>query len=472
MNFYELYQLINEYGENLITNLIEKFKKEEPGLTPTIIKNYIDRFERIKNNLPEKDINKYSWKDLENAVDGYQTKDKIKAGKLDPTVTDANLLYNQNGIRIYLGKDKKSCIRYGNGYTFCISARGKESMYGYYRVSNRGTPYFIFNDNLPKENINHVLVLFVYNKAKKRWNSRYSITNALNKGEKFYEKLQDIINQHPWLKPITNFVDDIDKGDLKAEPLEEIEYMLESEWSESEVISLDMGDEFNRLSKQGFLSKWKFSELFENMSPQEIKDFLNNDLKVANVGLFYNNDSVFSGKRAYDQFFATYRNNTDDILKKIKEKTSEHLQYFKYKESENLEYQTKIAKALNFKFKTVDAYLNNYSGEGWMLKYDDGEGANVKFRDIENNLYFLAKTVDISHIILTDINKDKIEDLLKIKIKRNKILNWLKAQSEETLDKILYYRDKPHKVPPLFYETLIKTANFTDFVGKFMEMNS
>ena len=138
MNFYKLYNLLNEYGQSLIETLTQKFQQEEPGLTPTIIRNYIDRFERIKNNLQEKDITKYSWKDLENAVDGYQPKQRIKAGTLDPTVTDANLLYNQNNVRIYLGKDKKSCIRYGNGYSFCISARGKDNMYGHYRITKKG----------------------------------------------------------------------------------------------------------------------------------------------------------------------------------------------------------------------------------------------------------------------------------------------------------------------------------------------
>ena len=62
MNFYKLYNLINEYGQSLIQTLVEKFQKEVPTLTPTIIRNYIDRFDRIKNNLTEKDITKYNWK--------------------------------------------------------------------------------------------------------------------------------------------------------------------------------------------------------------------------------------------------------------------------------------------------------------------------------------------------------------------------------------------------------------------------
>jgi hypothetical protein len=34
MNFYQLYNLINEYGQSLIQTLIEKFQKEVPTLTP------------------------------------------------------------------------------------------------------------------------------------------------------------------------------------------------------------------------------------------------------------------------------------------------------------------------------------------------------------------------------------------------------------------------------------------------------
>jgi hypothetical protein len=231
MNFYQLYNLLNEYGQTLIQTLIEKFQQEVPTLTPTIIKNYIDRFDRIKNNLPEKDITKYSWRDLENVVDSHQTKNKIKAGKLDPTATDANLLYNQDGLRIYLGKDKKSCVKYGNGYTFCISARGENNMYNHYRVREKGTPYFIFNDNLPKEDDRHLMVLFVY-APPNNWSGnryqRYSVTLATNKGEKTYDKLDKIIDLYPWVKPIEKFVDDGNKGTVSVETFEILEDWLKA----------------------------------------------------------------------------------------------------------------------------------------------------------------------------------------------------------------------------------------------------
>jgi hypothetical protein len=452
MNFYKLYNLINEYGQSLIETLTQKFQQEEPGLTPTIIRNYIDRFDRIKNNLPEKDITKYSWKELENTVDGYQPKQRIKAGTLDPTVTDANLLYNQNKVRIYLGKDKKSCVKYGNGYSFCISARGKDNMYGHYRIGKRGTPYFIFNDNLPKEDPDHVLVLFVYDIPPDRREymtrnekARYTITNALNKGDESYSNLELIVYDYPWLKPITNFVDDTSKGIIKAEPLEEIEHRLEDEWSELSSYVLDMGFEFNTLAKMGYLRSWIVMEFFEKSTVREIKDFLNNDSEIASVFMRYEDYHQSSG--GHDHFFLFYK-NTGDILKQIKAAASEALEEdFEYKKSDS-EYKEKIAKALKFKFKTRAGYLNNFTDEGAADKYDDGQAANVKFEiESKNYEYFFAKVVNVSNFVRTEENVKKIENLSKFKIKQNKISNWLKLQSKETLERILSLYDS-HELRP------------------------
>jgi hypothetical protein len=473
MNFYKLYNLLNEYGQSLIQTLIEKFKQEQPGLNSTIIRSYIDRFDRIKNNLTEKDITKYSWKDLENAVDGYQPKQRIKAGTLDPTVTDANLLYNQNNVRIYLGKDKKSCVRYGNGYSFCISARGKDNMYGHYRISKRGTPYFIFNDNLPKEDPDHVLVLFVYDIPPDRREymtrnekARYTITNALNKGDESYSNLELIVYDYPWIKPITNFVDD-DMGDVKAEPLEEIEYRLEDEWSELSSYVLDMGFEFNTLAKMGYLRSWIVMDLFEKSTVQEMKDFLNNDSEIASVFMRYDGYHQSSGGK--DHFFLFYK-NTGDILKQIKAAASEALEEdFEYKKSDS-EYKEKIAKALEFKFKTRAGYLNNFTDEGDVSMYDDGEAANVKFEiESKNYEYFFAKVVNVSNFVRTEENVKKIDNFSKRKIKQNKISNWLKIQSKETLDQILSLYDS-HELRPEQLKKHTGIETMTEFVSKFMEM--
>jgi hypothetical protein len=433
MNFYKLYNLINEYGQSLIQTLIEKFQKEEPALTPTIIKGYIDRFDRIKNNLQEKDITKYTWKDLEIAVDSYQPKQRIKAGTIDPTVTDANLLYNQDGIRIYLGLDKKSCIKYGNGYSFCISARGDNNMYSHYRVKKRGTPYFIFNDNLPKtkENPNHVLVLFVYDippdssYMTRNERARYTITNALNKGEKHYNSINYVVSDYPWTKPITNFVDDENKGTVEIDPLEMLENLLSHELSEMKDYGFYLS-----VNASGYIENI-LKELFTNSSPQEYKDFLDNKSDVAFVSVFSSGYGWYDD--AEDDFMLFYK-SADDILKELKERSTKYVgedfeiegSYEKVKED--------IINALKFKFSNpADALkrLDNFVvGEDGVF----GVYGKSSYRDsysvkISSPREFVANIVDK--------NKDELNKLNEYKLKYNKVNNWIQTQSKEKLKQIV-----------------------------------
>jgi hypothetical protein len=435
MNFYKLYNLLNEYGQSLIQTLIEKFKLEEPALTPNIIKDYIDRFERIKNNLPEKDITKYSWKDLEIAVDSYQPKQRIKAGTIDPTVTDANLLYNQDGIRIYLGLDKKSCIKYGNGYSFCISSRGHNNMYSHYRVKKRGTPYFIFNDKLPKENPDHVLVLFVYDPPDRSsvWDtymtrnksSRYTITNALNKGEEPYDAINYVISYYPWLKPIKNFVDDENKGTVDIDPLEMLENLLSNELSEMKdygfYLSVDASGHIQNILK----------ELFTNSSPQEYKDFLDNKSDVAFVSVFSTGYGWYDD--AEDDFMLFYK-SADDILKELKERSTKYVgedfeiegSYEKVKED--------IINSLKFKFSNpADALkrLDNFvvGEDGVFGVFGKSSYRDSYFVKISSPREFVANIVDE--------NKDELNKFNEYKLKYNKVISWIKSQSKEKLKEIV-----------------------------------
>jgi hypothetical protein len=198
--------ILNEYNEKLVNKLIDKFKQEKPNLGAELIKTYIDRFSQIKNspNVSNKDITQYSWKELETIVDSNQPK-RIKAGKLnnDGNPTDANLVYNNNKLRIYLGESKKACIKYGNGYSFCISARGEGNAYDQYRYGELGTPYFVFDDTKTSEMKNngefidpdHLIVLFIYDKK-----PRYSVTTAKNDGEEYYDYFQTIEREYPRLE--------------------------------------------------------------------------------------------------------------------------------------------------------------------------------------------------------------------------------------------------------------------------------
>jgi hypothetical protein len=140
------------------------------------------------------------------------TPKRIKAGKINKGEIDANLIYNQDNLRVYLGKDKKSCIKYGTGYSFCISTRGSRNYYDQYREEN-GTPYFIFDDNKTSEKDNddefidptHLLVVFA------DIDSTYTVTQADNNDDgKWYRSFNELVSSYPRLSKLKNILQYMD----------------------------------------------------------------------------------------------------------------------------------------------------------------------------------------------------------------------------------------------------------------------
>jgi hypothetical protein len=236
--------ILNELSEKAIQQLIEKFSKET-SLSPEGIRRYIERFKQIQNspNVKKKDPFEYTWKEFEQVVDANRKKD-IKAGKIDPTAEDANKVYDKNNLRVYVGKTKEACIKYGNGYSFCISSRGEDNMYASYRLEFFledwynlifNTPYFVFNDSLSSEqkpngdfvDPDHLLVIFIgikpgitkdrefYSQLNKPEEIKYlqdingvsfSVTNANNTGERYFESFGEMINEYPWVKVLKDVI--------------------------------------------------------------------------------------------------------------------------------------------------------------------------------------------------------------------------------------------------------------------------
>ena len=223
--------ITEEYSEKVIEQLLDKFTTQT-NVDRYKIKNYIKIFDKIKNgpNISKKDIFAYTLPELEEVVLNYMKKDTPKSYKGD---SDLDLIYNRNGLQIYVGETKEKCIRYGDGYNFCISSHGKENLYHDYRYDRNGTPYFIFNRDLDSsKNSNdsggktfidphHLIVLFVHpitNLPDDRFKDfdeddkeddedvdygkdlYYSITTADNRGEANYLYFESIVNLYPWLK--------------------------------------------------------------------------------------------------------------------------------------------------------------------------------------------------------------------------------------------------------------------------------
>jgi hypothetical protein len=489
MNFYQLYNILNEYGQNLIETLTKKFQSESPGLSSTTIAGYIDKFDRIKNNLPNKDINTYSWKELEEAVDGYGGSKRIKAGKLDTNTADPNLLYNQNKIKIYLGKNRNSCIRYGEGYTFCISARGKDSIYGHYRIDKQGTPYFIFNENLPHNDNRHLIVLFVYNASLMNIVSRYSITLADNMGDKNYNTLERIIKDYPWIKPIANFVEDDNsgvaaKGHVDAEPLEHILYLLERDFWK------DVREKFNFFSAGGHTvpsglptelaakeSVWIYEnaarDMIKESSPNDLQRLLQNDLKPATAYVYSINKfkknhkellmNLKSGEHKREEYFlepakmpgmGEYRrfnpcdnisflyNKPSELIKNIKKVVKDTLEYLNEYEShgdEPLYSEETIQEILNRVENYKEDFIQKLNDNKEVPLHEIKTSKNIKELNPVYIPYFAIHLFSPKKIILDMIDKNKnvFNKLNEIKRKHNKQVSWLKNLSDEKLNNIL-----------------------------------
>ena len=141
-------RILNElFSQKLVDNLITKFKEQDPGLKDDVVNFYIDRFQQIKDSpkVQNKDITTYSWQELKELVDYNQPEEP------NIEIQGSDLLYNKEGIKVYLANTKRACVKYGTGYNFCISSRGHDNQYEDYRYNHRQTIYFVVDENKSKE---------------------------------------------------------------------------------------------------------------------------------------------------------------------------------------------------------------------------------------------------------------------------------------------------------------------------------
>lgn len=231
MNLHRIKEVVKvllneEYSEKVLIKLVDKFKSENPEVDTETIQDYIKRFDQIKNgpNITNKDISTYTFDELESAVIDSVRVIKPKSFKGSD---DLSLVYNGDGLNIFLADTKEKCIKYGEGYTFCISAHGEDNRYDEYRFDMFGTPYFIFNHRMSSSkddesgdywDPDHLMVLFVYEAPPtqapddyvdytedkemqfKNMTHYYSVSDAENKGETFYMNFSTIETYFPHLK--------------------------------------------------------------------------------------------------------------------------------------------------------------------------------------------------------------------------------------------------------------------------------
>jgi hypothetical protein len=188
----KLTQLLNEYAQKVVNDLITKYKVENPKLTDddieTIKKDYINRFEELKSSpkVDEKDITKYSFQQLKKLVDSFPSK-KEKSSNNNVEFPQTNLIYNKAPLQIYHGSNERACIKIKGDFaaTWCISRGTGGNMYNGYRYA--GTePSFYFVKNL--ERLNKIEEIeddkYCFFVVQRNNQGNYIVTSAKNDGDR------------------------------------------------------------------------------------------------------------------------------------------------------------------------------------------------------------------------------------------------------------------------------------------------
>jgi len=273
---------------------LEKFKKEKPELGDQQIKYYIDKFsdKQSSNVFQKKDIFQYKFDELEKLIDANFPSDVSK--KTDDDEVDfkgsEDVIYNQNGLLILLGDLKEKCIRYGKGYSWCISRTDSSNMFFSYRMRlNEPVFYFVFDEDKPKEDIYHAIVIYINNQGD------YYVATSNNPGDKEMS-WSEIEKIQPKLKGLQKLFKHIPltaeeredykrfKNRISYEEYDKLNYTDKEKYI---GFSHDLSEDQVRVTPKELLSKYATTtpgknipkEIEKSLSPSDQKKLKDNRLK-------------------------------------------------------------------------------------------------------------------------------------------------------------------------------------------------
>ena len=161
----------------------------------------------LKNNLYY-DPNNWRWAEFEQMLDYLFPSQKQSTGEEENTATtDADKVYDKDGIEIYKGDDVHKCISYNptdpntnlKKYSWCVTQPGNTNYDSYRFAENQPTFYFVFDRNKPSTGQKgrfddkwHVFVVQVLANE-----SGYKLTSANNDRDTQVKTWEDISNVVP-----------------------------------------------------------------------------------------------------------------------------------------------------------------------------------------------------------------------------------------------------------------------------------
>lgn len=190
-------QILLEISDKVKSDMREKYKEKDPNLTDDQIDFYLDRWDRYVQSFPpnKRDITKISFRELERLIDHAETVSQLKGRAKQEYDFDLgdDLLYDKDNLVIYRGDAREKCIRYGEGYTWCISRKDSSNLYYSYRMGNdQPIFYFVFDKNRDVSDPFHAVVVHVLQ------DGRFKLTTAPNAGDRNIS-WEEIVSQMPRL---------------------------------------------------------------------------------------------------------------------------------------------------------------------------------------------------------------------------------------------------------------------------------
>lgn len=174
-----------------------QFTKEE-------VLEFIPRF--LQQNNMYLDPRNWKWQPFEQMLDAlFPSQRKATEGDTNSASTEADKIYDKDGIEIYKGDDVHKCISYNptnasgrKKYGWCVTQVGNTN-YDYYRFGDKApTFYFVFDRNKPDTDKWHAFVVQVTAD-----NKQYIVTDANNRGDidtkdNGWEGVSKIVSPDTW----------------------------------------------------------------------------------------------------------------------------------------------------------------------------------------------------------------------------------------------------------------------------------
>jgi hypothetical protein len=223
-----------------------------------ILKGYVSKYYLLKKKNKIQGMTLFKdFISFTEKIDSLEQTTNLEAPEKVDVVGEDILVDNEN-IQIIKTDNVNKCIRYGRGYSFCISRQAGGNMYNNYRLSKQSSFYFIFFKKTPKTNPEHIMVLDNNDKG-------YEWTFADNNTEQ--TSWQEIVTKFPILKEYKNLFQhqELTQGEMtNLETLDAMNYMaIEEQLATFKTLPYSVKGDF--LKTQVDLRDEIFVELDKNL---------------------------------------------------------------------------------------------------------------------------------------------------------------------------------------------------------------